>query len=99
MAWDKDDEQPFHKVALNRLGNLVIDSISSNASKGNKDFIGKQVSLSKKSIYLSQGELIDFLQDKDKLLWDVESIRRRHQHLVKFANTNWDPNEYHPRNS
>ncbi len=95
VAWDKDDEQPFHKVALNRLGNLVIDSISSNASKGNKDFIGKQDSLSKKSIYLSQGELIDFLQDSDKLLWDVESIRKRHQHLVKFAETNWDPNEYH----
>ena len=91
VAWSDGDPQPFRTVTLNRLGNLVIDSISSNASKGKKDFAGKLKSLSENSIYLSQGELVGFLKNPDQLVWDVEAIRARHKHLITFARRMWDP--------
>ena len=95
VAWDGTDLHPFHEVALHRLGNLVIDSVSPNASKGKKDFSGKLESLSKNSIYLSQGELITFLADPKILVWDVESVRLRHKHIVDFARKAWDPSTWH----
>jgi len=92
VKWsDEDEAKPFNKVALHRLGNLVIDSISPNASKGNADFSGKLESLSNKSIYLSQGELVNFVSDKETPIWDVEAIMVRHKHLVDFAQKTWNP--------
>lgn len=96
VEWKAGDEsQPFADVALHRLGNLVIDSISSNASKGKQDFAGKLKSLSQNSIYLSQGELIDFLHDPNVIVWDVNAVRKRHHHLVSFALETWDPDRWH----
>jgi len=95
VVWGNDEPKPFHEVALNRLGNLVIDSISSNASKGKKDFHLKLKSLSENSIYLSQGELIGFLKDREELVWDVNAIFARHEHLTAFARKKWNPSTWH----
>jgi len=73
----------------------VIDSISSNASKGKKDFHLKLKSLSENSIYLSQGELIGFLKDREELVWDVNAIFARHEHLTAFARKKWNPSTWH----
>jgi hypothetical protein len=95
VTWGESGPKPFHEVALDRLGNLVIDSISPNSSKGKKDFSDKLKSLSENSIYLSQGELIRFLKNRDVLVWDVEAIRARHDHLIAFARKTWDPSTWH----
>lgn len=95
VTWNEGDPLPFRAVALNRLGNLVIDSVSPNASKGKKDFAGKLKRLSENSIYLSQGELIIFLKNPDELVWDVEAIRARHKHLMDFARKTWNPETWH----
>jgi Protein of unknown function DUF262/Protein of unknown function (DUF1524) len=94
VEWEERDPKPFHEVALNRLGNLVVDSISSNSSKGKRDFFLKHRSYSEKSIYLSQGELTNFLTNSDVLDWDVNAIRKRHAHLTDFARKTWHPDTY-----
>ncbi len=95
VEWTDGEPKPFHEVALNRLGNLVIDSASSNSSKGKKDFHLKLKSLSENSSYLSQGELINFLKDRGVLVWDVNAIRSRHNHLIAFARRTWNPATWH----
>lgn len=95
VEWDEEDPKPFHEVALNRLGNLVIDSASPNSSKGKKDFQLKLKTLSEDSVYLSQGELIGFLKDRQALVWDVNAIRARHTHLIAFARKTWNPATWH----
>lgn len=95
VAWDDKEAKPFADVALHRLGNLVIDSVSPNASKGKKDFTDKLKSLSEESIYLSQGELIRFVKDPANPSWDVEAIRARHAHLLAFAQKTWNPQHWH----
>jgi hypothetical protein len=95
VSWDGAEPRPFHQVALHRLGNLVIDSISPNASKGKKDFSDKLKSLSEHSIYLSQGELLSFLKDRESLSWDMDSIKARHDHLTAFARKMWAPSTWH----
>jgi hypothetical protein len=95
VSWQEGEPKKFSEVALHRLGNLVIDTISSNASKGKKDFSDKLKSLSENSTYLSQGELIRFLPRPNELHWGVEAVRARHEHLTEFAKKTWDPRSYH----
>jgi hypothetical protein len=95
VSWNEGKPQPFAAVALHRLGNLVIDSISSNASKGKKDFSDKLSSLSLSSSFLSQGELVRFLKDRDVLTWDADAVRARHAHLIAFAQKTWHPSTWH----
>ena len=95
VEWEKGVPKPFHEVALDRLGNLVIDSISPNASKGNKDFTDKLQRLSTDSSYLSQGELVSFTQVPTNPVWDVEAVRSRHKHLIAFAMKTWNPDTWH----
>ena len=95
VEWLPGEAKPFHEVAMNRLGNLVIDSFSTNGSKGKKDFCDKLVSLSTHSTYLSQGELVRFLDDEDTPVWDVEAIRKRHVDLIDFARRTWHPKTWH----
>ncbi len=95
ICWDDGVAKPFREVALNRLGNLVIDNISPNASKGKKDFSEKLKSLSEKSTYLSQGELINFLKNHGDFVWDADAIRARHKHLIAFAIEMWSPSTWH----
>ena len=95
--WTEDGEpQPFEDVALNRLGNLVIDTIGANSSKGKHDFTDKLVSLSERSIFLSQGELIRFVKERQHPVWDVDSIHTRHNELITFARREWNPGTWHP---
>ena len=95
VEWTPGEEKPFHEVALNRLGNLVIDSFSTNGSKGKKDFSDKLVSLSTHSTYLSQGELVRFLEDESAPVWDVEAVRKRQMELIDFALRTWHPKTWH----
>lgn len=93
VEWQQGEARPFHEVALNRLGNLVIDSFSTNASKGKKDFCEKLLTL-QSSTYLSQKELTRFLNDKSNPVWDVEAIRKRQVALIGFAQWAWDPRSW-----
>lgn len=95
VEWEIGASKPFHEVVLDRLGNLVIDSISTNASKGKKNFADKLEWLSINSSYLSQGELITFVNDRQNPLWDLHSVRSRHKRLVDFAKKTWDPDSWH----
>lgn len=96
VCWvDGEDAQKFSEVAMHRLGNLVIDSISTNAAKGKKDFAGKLKQLSESSTYLSQGELINYADSTSNLpVWSLDSVVKRHQLLNDFAKENWNPNRY-----
>jgi hypothetical protein len=96
VKWVETEEpKPFAEVAMNRLGNLVIDTIGANSSKGAKDFTDKLKSLSERSIFLSQGELINFVKDRNLPVWDVEAVHARHKQLVSFARKEWDPAKWH----
>jgi len=99
VEWEEKDPKelsPFREVALHRLGNLVLDSISANSSKGKYDFTDKLESLSKNSTFLSQGELIDWAVKKEGGVyeWTVESVRNRHAHMKRFALKTWNPDNY-----
>jgi hypothetical protein len=83
---------------MNRLCNLVIDTIGANASKGSMDFTDKLKSLSERSIFLSQGELITFVKDKNNPVWEIGAIKTRHAHLVEFARKEWNPDTWHQPN-
>jgi len=96
VEWEQGEQKSFHEVCTHRLGNLVLDSISANSSKGKYDFSDKLESLSKDSTFLSQGELIDWAE-KDQVgesIWTIESIKKRHNALIYFAMQTWDANRY-----
>ena len=96
VEWNKGEQAQFSEVATHRLGNLVIDSISTNASKGKKDFEGKLKKFTQSSTYLSQGELIDYAEViEGEPVWTLESVKKRHAMLVQFARQNWNPKTYH----
>jgi uncharacterized protein with ParB-like and HNH nuclease domain len=98
VEWDEGDPKPFTEVALHRLGNLVLDSVSLNSAKGKKDLAGKLASLTESS-FLSQGELLRFCQDKEQPVWDLHAVRSRHQCMVEFAVNTWNPDTYHSLSS
>lgn len=91
VSWTEGEEKPFREVALHRLGNLVLDSISPNASKSNDEYADKLVKLSEDSQYLSQGELIRFVKDRTNPVWDIEAVRLRHKHMIEYAMKTWNP--------
>ena len=96
VEWVEGDIKKFSEVALNRLGNLVIDTISSNSSKGNKDFTNKIQSLSRDSTYLSQGELINWAENSnEEPIWTLQSVKKRHEHLKQFIFNTWSPDAYY----
>ena len=97
IVWD-DQPEMFSDVALNRLGNLVIDSVSPNAAKGKKDLAGKLIHLIDNSIYLSQAELIKWVEEYNKKgepLWESKAVKKRHNDLIEFAEKRWNPSTYH----
>lgn len=96
VKWDeKDEPKPFEEVAMNRLGNLVIDTIGANSSKGAGDFADKLRSLSERSIFLSQGELIKLVKERHQPIWDIDAVRARHKLLVDFSLKEWNPATWH----
>lgn len=96
VEWDEGEQKKFHEIATHRLGNLVLDSVSANSSKGKYDFTDKLDSLSKNSTFLSQGELIDWaVQGEDgRYYWKMDSIKARHNRLIEFAYEIWNPEKY-----
>lgn len=88
--------EDFAEVALNRLGNLVIDYQSGNSAKGKGGFTDKLESLEERSTFLSQGELKQWAsrETTQSLVWDVASIRARHRHLTEFVLLTWNPSTY-----
>lgn len=93
VVWGDDAARPFAEVALHRLGNLVIDSVSPNSAKGKKDFAAKLQSLNDSS-YLSQGELLSFVPDPMCPEWSVAAVRARHVHLKEFALSTWSADRW-----
>lgn len=95
VEWVEGDMQKFADVATHRIGNLVIDSVSANSSKGKHDFSDKLKSLSTNSTYLSQGELIQWAEIIDgEWVWTVDSVKSRHEHIKKFVFDTWSPETY-----
>lgn len=97
VSWvDGQPAEAFSAVALNRLGNLVIDFKSGNSAKGKGDFTDKLESLETRSTFLSQGELKQWASRdaNQSLVWDVVSVRARHKHLTKFVLDTWNPSAY-----
>ena len=98
VQWEEQDEvAKFSEVATNRLGNLVIDSISANSAKGKYDFTDKLIHLSKYSTFLSQGELQDYAEtgDNEDPRWTLNSIKQRQGDLIAFALRTWSPDTYY----
>jgi hypothetical protein len=90
VKWDPDsDETPrlFADLYLHRLGNLVLDTVSAGAAKGNRDFTGR-IEHYRASGLISQSEIVNRFATPDsdgKLKWDEAAIRRRQAALVEFA--------------
>ncbi|NLS14624.1 DUF262 domain-containing protein [Vibrio sp. SM6] len=79
-----DDE--FEEQFLHSLGNLTIDPLSANASKGNLDFDCKNSGYFLKAPFKAQNELESFLEEG---CWTRGSISRRQQVLIDFALQAW----------
>lgn len=89
VCWNENDEpKPFKDVALHKLGNLVIDTISSNSSKKDGEFDDKWQKFSESSTYLSQGELKGYISEETQK-WDITAIKNRQEALLKFVNETW----------
>jgi hypothetical protein len=98
VEWEKGKRKLFKEVATHRLGNLVLDSVSPNASKGKADFSKKMKKLSGDTIYLSQRELIEYAEGtKESPEWTIKSVKDRHKKLIEFCIKTWDPKKYHTK--
>jgi hypothetical protein len=89
VKWNRADKEsrPFGDVCLHRLGNLVLDTVSAGAARGDGDFESR-IPLYRGSGLLSQGEVVDHYAKTDsagKLVWNMEAIRERQEDLVTFA--------------
>ena len=87
------DKSEFDKKYLNSIGNLTIDPISSNSSKGKRPVEEKNSKYFTKAPYMSQNELENFLEkNNSKQLWTIKSILDRKDAILKFAKETWcDP--------
>jgi len=85
---DPDEQpRPFKECLLNRLGNIVLDTLSTGAAKGNKNFHDR-VPHYRNSRLLQEHELVEIFAERREdgtYLWTEESIRRRHKQLAAFA--------------
>jgi hypothetical protein len=88
VKWDdgQDDDKPFSEVCLNRLGNLVLDTISAGASKSD-DCFEDRIEKYRGSGLISQGDIISkFASMKNGLhKWDLEAIQKRQNFLRDFG--------------
>ncbi|MPN34582.1 hypothetical protein SDC9_182076 [bioreactor metagenome] len=71
---------------LHSIGNLTIDPISANSSKGNADIKVKNTVYFKKAPFKTQNELEQFL---DNGKWTHKSIESRKEKLINFAKKMW----------
>lgn len=92
VKWSETDVEPrpFSEIYLNRLGNLVLDTVSTGASKGNADFTRRIPKYTAESVFLSQGEIVTrfaSIGENNERIWDEAAIKRRHLALIEFATT------------
>lgn len=91
VKWNDDDREarPFADVYLHRLGNLVLDTISTGSAKGNGNFSSRRNHYTANSTFLSQGEIVTVFASKDPItngeIWDEIAIKNRHMALSNFA--------------
>ena len=81
--------RPFREIFLHRLGNLVLDTRSTGASKGTKHFRDRADNYSR-STFVSQKEIVTKFASKlpdGSLDWDEQAIRTRHSVMRSFALT------------
>ena len=93
-----EDKEEFNKKYLNSIGNLTIDPISSNSSKGKKPVEEKNSKYFTKAPYMSQNELEDFLiKEEEQGKWTIKSILERKKAIIKFVSECWcdSLNNYH----
>ncbi|MFG0750507.1 DUF262 domain-containing protein [Acinetobacter ursingii] len=96
VEWDEGEQNNFYEVATHRIGNLVIDSISANSSKGHYDFSDKLDALSTNSTFLSQGELTKYASTEGEIYyWTIDSIKNRQKNLITFIKETWNPETYY----
>lgn len=79
-------DENFEENYLHSIGNLTIDPLSSNSSKGNLAFEGKNNGYFLKAPFKSQNELEEFL---DNGRWTSKSITDRGLKLIDFALCTW----------
>lgn len=80
-------DEEFEEYYLHSIGNLTIDPLSANASKGNKEFAEKNGGYFLKAPFKTQNELENYLDDQKR--WTAESITERTERLVNFALEQW----------
>jgi uncharacterized protein with ParB-like and HNH nuclease domain len=85
LKHDKINEN-FIETYLHSIGNLTIDPISANASKGNADIKVKNLVYFKKAPFKTQNELDQFL---DNGKWTHKSIEARKEKLINYAKKMW----------
>lgn len=78
--------EKFNREYLNSIGNLTIDPLSANASKGKKDVEDKMINYFNRAPYKCQNELGTFLKNNK---WKIESHEERQKKLVAFAREKW----------
>jgi hypothetical protein len=85
LMHDNVDES-FEETYLHSIGNLTIDPISANSSKGNADIEQKNTVYFKKAPFKTQNELESFIENGK---WSVQSIEERETKLLLFAEKMW----------
>lgn len=81
--------EDFKEEYLNKLGNLMIISISHNSSIGNKPFSDKLFSYTKNPLLRQQMEIKNYVKDNENPHWGKDEIDARHQSLISFALKRW----------
>ncbi len=76
----------FDKEYLHSIGNLTIDPLSANASKGKDEVEDKNNSYFTKAPLMSQNELNNFMENGK---WTIGSIKTRAEKLIAFAKEKW----------
>ncbi|MBR4402704.1 MAG: DUF262 domain-containing protein [Flavobacteriales bacterium] len=74
----------------NKLGNLVLMAKSQNSSLGNKDFAHKLSVYGSDNLLHQQKEIIEFVDDKEKPIWDSTCINKRTEKIIEAAKEIWD---------
>ncbi len=79
-------DEEFEENHLHCIGNLTIDPLSANSSKGNKNFDEKNEGYFLKAPFKTQNELENYL---DHGKWTSKSIGERTERLIEFALVQW----------
>jgi len=75
---------------LNCIGNLVLISQAHNSSIGNKPFRDKLQSYGRDNLLNQQKEIQRFIADKDRPVWDKNTIKTRKDCIIAAAMKIWD---------